>query len=307
MEYMQKRPIVSVIVLSYNSSSTILDTLNSIKEQTYDNIELIIADDKSMDNSVEVCKNWLVDNKGRFTYCEVVVPPENTGTSANCNRGIVASHGDWIRIIAGDDLMPEDSISMQINYLKNHPDIKILNGYSINFNVINGVQHLLATRGMDKRRLKFYLNDAKYQYNFILHHHNFGLTFGTIIHRTVFEKVTMFNEKYTLIEDLPFVLNVTKAGIKYYFLCKPTLKYRIHNSVSKAKEDQIANKHFMDIKRKIVIDMIKPNIQWYELATIKNFWIENLMYWLVFSVFKNKKSFLSRASLYFLYRLDTSL
>lgn len=56
---MMKNPLVSVIVITYNSSKYVLETLNSVAAQTYDNIELIISDDCSVDNTVEICRNWL--------------------------------------------------------------------------------------------------------------------------------------------------------------------------------------------------------------------------------------------------------
>lgn len=56
---MIKNPLVSVIVITYNSSKYVLETLNSVAAQTYDNIELIISDDCSKDNTVEICRNWL--------------------------------------------------------------------------------------------------------------------------------------------------------------------------------------------------------------------------------------------------------
>ena len=59
-------PLVSVIALSYQSAETIIETLNSIYEQTYSRIELIICEDCSNDGTNEICKNWLDMNSARF-------------------------------------------------------------------------------------------------------------------------------------------------------------------------------------------------------------------------------------------------
>ena len=101
---MNHLPLVSVVVVTYNSSHTILETLDSIKEQNYENIELIVSDDHSSDDTVKICKDWMDEHKERFIYCQVVESPNNTGVTANVNRGWKASHGEWVKILGGDDL-----------------------------------------------------------------------------------------------------------------------------------------------------------------------------------------------------------
>ncbi|UBB88545.1 glycosyltransferase family 2 protein [Candidatus Kaistella beijingensis] len=88
-----------------------METLESAKAQTYQNIELIISDDGSQDDTVEVCQNWLAENKERFVYSQIITVEKNTGIPANCNRGVKASKGEWIKLIAGDDAFTEDAFS----------------------------------------------------------------------------------------------------------------------------------------------------------------------------------------------------
>ena len=82
-----------------------METLASAKAQTYTNIELIISDDASKDNTVEICEAWMEENSERFIRTELVKVSENTGTSANCNRGLKAAGGEWVKYIAGDDIL----------------------------------------------------------------------------------------------------------------------------------------------------------------------------------------------------------
>ena len=65
-------PLVSVIVITYNSSKFVLETLESIYNQTYSNIELIISDDCSSDETINICQNWLYKNKNRFKNIELI-------------------------------------------------------------------------------------------------------------------------------------------------------------------------------------------------------------------------------------------
>ncbi|MDE6917678.1 MAG: glycosyltransferase, partial [Lachnospiraceae bacterium] len=59
--------LVSVIVLSYRSAQTIVETLDSIRNQTYPNIELIVTDDCSPDDTVQVLRAWMEQNEGTLT------------------------------------------------------------------------------------------------------------------------------------------------------------------------------------------------------------------------------------------------
>jgi alpha-1,3-rhamnosyltransferase len=105
MTQMEKKPLVSVVVVTYNSSKYVPETLESVKAQTYSNIELIITDDCSKDNTVEVCNQWLEKNKTRFVNIHLVTTKKNTGIPGNCNRGLNASKGELLKFIAGDDVI----------------------------------------------------------------------------------------------------------------------------------------------------------------------------------------------------------
>ena len=118
-------PLVSIIVITYNSSY-VLETLESIKNQSYKNIELIISDDCSTDSSVSLCQRWLEKNESHFIHALLVTNPCNQGIPANCNRGIRAAQGEWIKLIAGDDLLMPNCISDYINTIS--PEIDILVG-----------------------------------------------------------------------------------------------------------------------------------------------------------------------------------
>ncbi len=104
-------PLLSVVVLTYNSSAYVLSTLESIYRQTYSGpIELIIADDCSQDDTVSLCKEWLEKREARFCRAEIIANRENLGVSANCNRACRAARGEWIKGIAGDDILCDNCL-----------------------------------------------------------------------------------------------------------------------------------------------------------------------------------------------------
>jgi glycosyltransferase involved in cell wall biosynthesis len=89
--------LVSVIIVTYNSSEFIIETLESVKEQSYKIIELIITDDASTDNTVLKCEQWLSENKSHFLSTKLITIDKNSGIVANRNRGLSAASGEWVK------------------------------------------------------------------------------------------------------------------------------------------------------------------------------------------------------------------
>jgi alpha-1,3-rhamnosyltransferase len=127
-------PLVSIIVVTYNSSEYVIETLESAKKQSYRNIELIITDDCSPDNTVEICRDWIEQNKERFVNAELISVEKNTGIAANCNRGIAKTKGEWIKLIAGDDLLCESCINDNLKFTNQHPNAKFITSKMQNIN-----------------------------------------------------------------------------------------------------------------------------------------------------------------------------
>ena len=83
-----ENPLVSVVIVTYNSSRFVKETLESVYEQTYQKIELIVTDDCSIDNTNDVVRNWIQNHSDRFVRCVHVIAPHNSGIGKNCNRGL---------------------------------------------------------------------------------------------------------------------------------------------------------------------------------------------------------------------------
>ncbi|MGC4078232.1 MAG: glycosyltransferase [Rubrivivax sp.] len=100
-----KRPLISVIAVSFRSAQTIESTLESIANQTYQRLELIICDDDSDDETVAIAKRWLQENHRRFERVSVAAQPKNVGIVKNYDTGLHWAQGDWIKPIACDDML----------------------------------------------------------------------------------------------------------------------------------------------------------------------------------------------------------
>ncbi|NHN27572.1 glycosyltransferase [Flavobacterium jejuense] len=112
---MQNLPLVSVICLSYNHAPYIEETLNSVLQQSYSNIQLIIADDFSTDNSKAVIENWLKSNPNIPFFPNTT----NLGNTKTFNNAFKHVKGEYIIDLAADDVLLPNCIEEQVKAFQN--------------------------------------------------------------------------------------------------------------------------------------------------------------------------------------------
>lgn len=123
---MEEKPIVTVIVPSYNHKRFVLECLDSIKSQTYSNIQWIVVDDGSKDGSQELLKR----KQGFYGY-ELFLQ-ENKGLSATLTDMIKNhSKGQYIACCASDDKWLPKKIELQVLFMESHPDYAMCYGDSL--------------------------------------------------------------------------------------------------------------------------------------------------------------------------------
>ena len=118
--------LVSVVVLTYNDAPFIEETLNSIKDQTYKNIELVVSDDYSSDDTVERCKCWIDQNRERFINVQLLTVEKNTGVTYNITRAEKAAKGEWIKGLGGDDLLAPNCMEKFVEYIQCNPAVSFV-------------------------------------------------------------------------------------------------------------------------------------------------------------------------------------
>lgn len=104
-------PLVSVVALCFNQVDTAIETLQSVFNQNYSNIELIICDDASSDGSQGRIDDWINQHKSRFVNVHFIQNTENLGICQNMSNGISTTTGVWIKPIACDDLLISTALS----------------------------------------------------------------------------------------------------------------------------------------------------------------------------------------------------
>lgn len=122
-------PLISVIVPVYNSESTIYKCLDSITKQTYRNLEIIIVNDGSMDNSLSICRDF-VNKDNRIT---IISNEKNRGIASARNAGLEAINGLYVIFVDSDDYVMLDYVKLLYKSIsQNDADIVECGFYSIN-------------------------------------------------------------------------------------------------------------------------------------------------------------------------------
>jgi glycosyltransferase involved in cell wall biosynthesis len=105
---MSDKPLVSVVIATYNMARYLPMAIRSALDQTYKNIEVLVVDDGSTDNTQSVMGPFLDDPRARY------FPQENKGQAAAKNRGVRESRGDYIAFLDADDMWALDKLEVQL-------------------------------------------------------------------------------------------------------------------------------------------------------------------------------------------------
>lgn len=116
-----KKPLVSVIMPVFNQEKFVVDAILSVRNQSYQNIEILICDDSSDDATYSIAKAFEDDRRVNCTQNEL-----NVGISRNVNKLLVRAAGKYVCFFSGDDLMHPEKISSQVAYMERNEACHIL-------------------------------------------------------------------------------------------------------------------------------------------------------------------------------------
>lgn len=273
-------PLVTVFIITYNSSEFILEGLESVKAQTYPNIELVISDDCSSDNTVKLCSKWLEENAKYFKNTVLITSPVNTGVAPNCNRAIQASSGQWLKILAGDDRLLPNAISDYIEYIQGTPEAKICASKVI-IECPDPKYKKELELLFEKYSYPLFKLDQKSMYKYILKQ-NFIPAPTLFFKKGIWQSLGGFNESYPFLEDYPFTIQAIKKGYHIYFIDKALCIYNVHEGSLSQNTSKLSIKSFSsfynffsDVKWKLMINNGLLFDAYHEFLTLK---IESLSF-----------------------------
>jgi len=154
---MQTEPLISVIVPVYNVAPYLEIALDSIRYQSYQNLEIILINDGSTDDSSSICKKYLNQDL-RFKY----IYQENAGLSAARNTGIAAASGEYITFVDSDDWLDTSAVEILYRNLKKY-DADIAAG---NYNMYNDSKQEFSFKVFDSDYREQVYVDKEIMYQF---------------------------------------------------------------------------------------------------------------------------------------------
>lgn len=126
---MQKTPKVSVCIPVYNRPDYVAKAIESVLNQTFTDFELIVTDNCSTDNTLEVIKSYAAKD-GRIKYYK---NEHNLGVFSNLNRGLLQARGEYIKFVLSDDKLAPQCIEVFVETMDKHPEVSLITSFTQSF------------------------------------------------------------------------------------------------------------------------------------------------------------------------------
>lgn len=166
--------MISIITTSYNYGEYISETIKSIRAQSYSDWELIIVDDLSQDNSVEIIKSFCKDKR-----IKLICHDKNKGLTQSVKTGLKYAKGEWIAFLESDDLWRENTLEERVRAIKNNPQVGIIFNDVEEFGDDNTI--FAVKNNLDKNRVKISKLNFPKNIFYDLNIENFLLTFSAVM------------------------------------------------------------------------------------------------------------------------------
>ena len=199
---MSNDPFFSVIIACFNSSEFVSNAIQSVIDQSYDDWELIIIDDCSSDNTLQICNEFAKWNK----KINVISLAENSGPAVARNVAVSKSKGSWVAILDSDDVFEKDKLGEQHRFLsrQENKDV-VLVGTGV-------VVEQFNSKAKQIQGIKIYRNNTTRLKRSLLNFEAFPPHSSVAFSRSCFDKVGGYNPQFELAEDKDLFLRLSTCG-----------------------------------------------------------------------------------------------
>jgi glycosyltransferase involved in cell wall biosynthesis len=203
------QPLVSILICNYNYGRFISTAIESALAQTYSNVEIIVVDDGSKDNSREIIETY--GNRVRAIF------KSNGGQPSATNVAFAASSGDVICLLDADDYYANDKVAKIVDCYRNHPEASFV-FHPLRRIHINGDDHGIQEPMDGSRWLDYRSKTNKF---------TAPPTSGLTFRRSAWNTFVFMPEELTILGDnyITFVIMALKRG---FYLCEPLAVLRLH-------------------------------------------------------------------------------
>lgn len=263
--------LVSIIILTYNSADTIIETLESVKSQTYSPLELVISDDCSKDDTKEVIETWLKSNETAFYNVKRVYGEENIGLSGNMNRGLKEAHGQYVKYLAADDLLFPNAIEKYIEIARTNN--KLLPIAKVRL-LVEGDRDASSVQNYCDKCYAIAKETREEQYKKILYANWVVSPAADFFEKQVLIDMGGYNERYRLMEDYPMNMKLLKNGYYFGFIDEELVGYRVSaGSITGSRAKELKKTEMRIFFRQKFWYMFQNGMGWEAIKQIK-YWLK---------------------------------
>ena len=233
------RPLISIIIPVYNAEVYLKECLESIKNQSYSNFEVLIVDDGSLDNTSKISKQYeKEDNRFKYLY------QDNAGPSVARNTGIKQSKGEYIWFVDADDWIEKDSLQVFVAVLKEY-DYK-LDIFSFDF-----FKEYSNKKKIISNSINGQLNNDEFLDVVLSLKNHFGLVWSGIYSAKVIkENNIFFDMEISQSEDVDFVVRLSIKANNIFIDSHALYHYRVtKESLSRKYREGIANNYLLALQK----------------------------------------------------------
>ena len=274
--------LVSICIPTYNGEKYLQEALGSVKSQTYKNIEVIISDDNSKDNTLKICQNF----KDKANFPVYIYHHTPQGIGENWNHCIEKSNGNYIKFLFQDDTLEDKCVEIMMSYLiKNNLEIVFCKRNIIaNLNEENQNNVWIEKfgdlqKGINLHFLDFYIfkkknlillgDKYKTSYNFL------GEPVASLFSKKLYYKTGKFSNHLKQILDLEYWIRVLR-NYPIGIINQKLISFRIHqeqttskNTLNKVNEEEIIDKFLYRFFLRFLNLKIKKNYIYCKYPIIK--------------------------------------
>jgi glycosyltransferase involved in cell wall biosynthesis len=224
-------PLISVIIPVYNAGAYIKRAIASVNSQSYDNIEIILINDGSTDNSLQILEPLLTEKITLFTQ-------KNAGASSARNKGMELAKGTYIAFLDADDYWHKNKIKIQYEQMKEHPDwnscfslVTRISNQNFNSSIIKPI--ISETHKLIDIFQSPYLGTSSF-----------------MISKDALDLVGFFDESLETAEDIDFFLRTAKFGnvgkINAFLVFKEVIDESLGNKITSYQDNLDVINSFLD-------------------------------------------------------------
>jgi glycosyltransferase involved in cell wall biosynthesis len=234
--------------------------------QTYKNIEVIVSDDCSKDDTVSVVQDLVLHKKNDIPV-RIVSTPHNSGICGNYNNALKYAKGKWIKYIAGDDVLQPECVSAFVEAAESCDDKIFICGTLPFTNDGNSLPPRLLPEG-------WFAGDARSQERLIIRKGTIIEGPTLFIERETLQALGGFDEKYPFIEDFPLCMKFLAHGFRIHLVSAHLVRYREYTgSVSHGGDDRFGKSIFDAIDDYAIPASFRNHMYIYAWHLLINKWI----------------------------------